>query len=165
MISQRYIDDVISRAVVSDVIGGRITLKKTGKNWSACCPFHDEKTPSFTVNDEKQFYYCFGCGASGNVIGFVMDFDRVEFPAAVRSLGAMLGLGDPDTGEKSDAPRMPTKMEKGLRQILVTERLIVAMAESDISKGVGLSHEDNRRYQLAKKRIEQINLRLAQAGI
>lgn len=164
MIPQSYIDNVLSRASISDVIGGRIALKKTGKNWSALCPFHDEKSPSFTVNDDKQFYYCFGCGASGNVIGFVMDFDRVEFPQAVRSIGVSLGLVDP---ESSDRPvnAMPTKTEKGLRNILVTERLIVAMAESDTSKGVALSDDDKKRYELAKQRIEKILLRLAEAGI
>lgn len=164
MIPQSYIDDVLSRAIVSDVIGGRITLKKTGKNWSALCPFHDEKSPSFSVNDDKQMWYCFGCGAGGNVIGFVMDYDRVEFPQAVRSLGVSLGLGDP---ESSDRPikAMPTKTEKGLRNILVTERLIVAMAESDTSKGLALSEDDKKRYKLAKQRIEKILLRLAEAGI
>lgn len=164
MISQSYIDDVLARASISDVIGGRVSLKKTGKNWSALCPFHDEKSPSFSVNDEKQFYYCFGCGASGNAIGFVMAYEGVEFPQAVRSLGVSLGLGDP---EKSDRPItvMPTKTEKGLRNILVTEQLIVAMSESDISKGIELSPEDRKRYELAKERIKKIQFKLAQAGV
>ena len=164
MIPQSYIDDVLNRASISDVIGGRISLKKTGKNWSALCPFHDEKSPSFTVNDDKQFYYCFGCGASGNAIGFVMAYEGIDFPQAVRSLGVSLGLGDP---EKSGRPvnAMPTKTEKGLRNILITERLVVAMAESDLSSGIVLSNEDAKRYELAKKRIEKIQIKLAQAGL
>jgi DNA primase len=164
LIPQSYIYDVLARASISDVVGGRLSLKKTGKNWSALCPFHDEKSPSFTVNDEKQFYYCFGCGASGNAIGFVMDYEGIEFPQAVRSLGVSLGLGDPEESERS-LTLMPTKTEKGLRNILVTERLIVAMSESDISNGIELSPEDRKRYELAKERIKKIQFKLAQAGV
>jgi DNA primase len=164
LIPQSYVDDVLARASISDVIGGRVTLKKTGKNWSSLCPFHDEKSPSFTVNDDKQLYYCFGCGASGNVIGFIMAYEGVEFPQAVRSLGVSLGLGDPEKGERP-VNAMPTKTEKGLRNILVTEQLIVAMSESDIGKGIALSPEDSKRYELAKERIKKIHFKLAQAGI
>lgn len=80
--------DQIDRANydILSVIDIRITLKKTGKNWSACCPFHKEKSPSFTVNEEDGFYYCFGCGASGNAIGFVMEYDNLSFPAAVEAI-------------------------------------------------------------------------------
>ncbi|MGA4817610.1 CHC2 zinc finger domain-containing protein [Pseudomonas aeruginosa] len=66
-------------------MSSRIQLKKTGKNYSACCPFHKEKTPSFTVSPDKQFYYCFGCGAGGNALGFVMDHDQLEFPRRSRN--------------------------------------------------------------------------------
>jgi len=164
LIPQSYIDDVLARASISDVVGGRVSLKKTGKNWSALCPFHDEKSPSFTVNDDKQMWYCFGCGKGGNAIGFIMDYEGIEFPQAVISLGVSLGLGDP---EKSERPLtlMPTKTEKGLRNILVTERLIVAMSESDISNGIALSPEDRKRYELAKERIKKIQFKLAQAGV
>src|SRR5690606_41746792 len=67
----------------SELVDSRVKLKRTGKNYSACCPFHEEKTPSFTVSPDKQFYYCFGCGASGNALGFVMDYERLSFPEAV----------------------------------------------------------------------------------
>lgn len=70
-------------------------LKKQGKNYHACCPFHNEKTPSFTVNGEKQFYHCFGCGAHGNAIDFLMNFDRLEFVESVEELAAMNGLEVP----------------------------------------------------------------------
>ena len=72
------------------VISGRISLKKTGKNWSACCPFHKEKSPSFTVKEDDGFYYCFGCGASGNAVGFVMEYDNLTFPAAVETINGNL---------------------------------------------------------------------------
>ena len=82
-IPQTFIDDLLARVDIVDVVDSRVKLKKTGRNYSACCPFHKEKTPSFTVSPDKQFYYCFGCGASGNAVGFVMDFDHIGFPEAV----------------------------------------------------------------------------------
>ena len=94
-IPQSFIDDLLDRIDVVEVIDRRVSLKKSGKNFSACCPFHDEKTPSFSVNQEKQFYYCFGCGASGNAIGFLMDYERLDFPRAVENLADMAGLDVP----------------------------------------------------------------------
>ncbi|GFZ76109.1 DNA primase [Pseudohongiella nitratireducens] len=95
LIPQSFIDDLLSRVDIVEVIDKRVKLRKTGKNYSACCPFHQEKTPSFSVEPDKQFYYCFGCGAGGNALGFVMDFDHKEFPEAVESLANDLGLSVP----------------------------------------------------------------------
>ncbi|WP_422138849.1 DNA primase [Endozoicomonas sp. ALC020] len=94
-IPQTFIDDLLNRLDIVDVVDSRVKLKKTGRNYSACCPFHQEKTPSFTVSPDKQFYYCFGCGASGNALGFVMDFDHLDFPTAVDSLASQVGLEVP----------------------------------------------------------------------
>ncbi|MFI2811833.1 DNA primase [Microbulbifer sp. JSM ZJ756] len=94
-IPQHFIDDLLARADIVGVIDSRVKLRKTGKNYSACCPFHDEKTPSFTVSPDKQFYYCFGCGANGNAIGFLMEYDRMGFPEAVEKLAASQGLEVP----------------------------------------------------------------------
>ncbi|WP_373089572.1 DNA primase [Zhongshania sp.] len=94
-IPQSFIDELLSRVDIVDVINRRVALKKTGKNYSARCPFHDEKTPSFSVNPDKQFYYCFGCGAGGNAIGFIMDYDRQDFPGAVDNLSSLAGLEVP----------------------------------------------------------------------
>jgi len=102
-IPQPFIDDVLDRIDIVDVVGGRLDLRKSGKNHSACCPFHDEKTPSFTVSQDKQFYYCFGCGAGGNAIGFVIDFDRVSFPEAVEMLAKHVGLEVPREANRDDA--------------------------------------------------------------
>ena len=101
-IPQPFIDDVLDRVDIVDIVGGRVDLRKSGKNHSACCPFHDEKTPSFTVSQDKQFYYCFGCGAGGNAIGFVMDFDRVSFPEAVETLAKHVGLEVPREASQDD---------------------------------------------------------------
>lgn len=91
-IAQSFLDELLARVDIVDVIDRRVKLKKTGKNYSARCPFHDEKTPSFSVNPDKQFYYCFGCGAGGNAVGFVMDYDNVDFPQAVETLASNAGL-------------------------------------------------------------------------
>src|SRR5690606_13791700 len=101
-IPQAFIDDLLERVDIVEVIERRLPLKKSGRNYSARCPFHDEKTPSFSVSPDKQFYYCFGCGAGGNAIGFVMDFDRVDFPIAVENLATLAGLSVPreDSGQR-----------------------------------------------------------------
>ena len=94
-IPQDFIDDLIERADIADVIGSRIQLKKHGREFKAPCPFHTEKTPSFTVSPQKGFYHCFGCGAHGTALGFLMEFDRLEFPEAVEELAQLLGLQVP----------------------------------------------------------------------
>lgn len=115
LIPQRFIDDLLDRVDIVDVIGARLELRKTGKNHSARCPFHDEKTPSFSVNPEKQFYYCFGCGVGGNAIGFVMDYDHVDFPQAVENLSALVGMEVP-RDSRQDNPQ--DKRRKALYDIL-----------------------------------------------
>ena len=94
-IPQSFIDDVLNRTDIVDLIGSRVKLKKTGLNYQALCPFHDEKSPSFSVNPNKQFYYCFGCGAGGNAISFLMDYDRSDFPETIESLAKSQGLEVP----------------------------------------------------------------------
>lgn len=94
-IPQTFIDDLLDRLDIVEVIDRRVPLKKSGRNYMACCPFHDEKTPSFSVNQEKQYYHCFGCGAAGNAIGFLMDYERHDFPRAVESLADTAGLEVP----------------------------------------------------------------------
>lgn len=91
-IAQHFIDDLLDRSDIVDIVSSRVPLKKTGKNFSACCPFHQEKTPSFSVSPDKQFYYCFGCGAGGNAISFVMDFERLDFIEAVEQIARHAGL-------------------------------------------------------------------------
>ncbi|VFS61121.1 DNA primase [Leminorella grimontii] len=90
-----FINDLLARTDIVDLIDARVKLKKQGKNYHACCPFHNEKTPSFTVNGEKQFYHCFGCGAHGNAIDFLMNFDRLEFVESIEELAAMHSLEVP----------------------------------------------------------------------
>ncbi len=99
-IPQSFIDELIARADLVEIIGSRVPLKKSGREYKACCPFHNEKTPSFWVSPDKQFYHCFGCGAHGTALGFLMEFDRLSFPEAVEDLAGRLGLEVP-----REAPR------------------------------------------------------------
>ena len=91
-ISRQFIDDLLARADIVDVVDSRVPLKKAGKNHQACCPFHNEKSPSFTVSQDKQFYHCFGCGEHGNAISFLMEFDRLDFVDAVEELANHCGI-------------------------------------------------------------------------
>ena len=116
-IPQPFIDDLINRVDIVDIVDKRVKLKKTGKNYSACCPFHNEKTPSFTVSQDKQFYYCFGCGATGNVIGFVMDFDKVSFVDSVEMLASNAGMQVPKEDPKKSGGR-PKQDFKSLYALL-----------------------------------------------
>ncbi|HGS4461461.1 TPA: DNA primase [Vibrio metschnikovii] len=94
-IPRSFIDDLLARLDIVDIIDARVKLKKKGKNYGACCPFHNEKTPSFSVSQEKQFYHCFGCGVHGNAIDFLMEYERLEFPEAIEELASYLGLEVP----------------------------------------------------------------------
>lgn len=94
-IAESFIQDLVLRSDIVQLIDGYVPLKKAGRNFVACCPFHTEKTPSFSVNSQKQFYHCFGCGASGNVISFLMEYAHKSFIEAVEMLAARLGLSIP----------------------------------------------------------------------
>jgi DNA primase len=98
LIPQTFIDELIARADIVEVIGSRVTLKKAGREYKACCPFHNEKSASFWVSPEKQFYHCFGCGAHGTVLRFLMEHDHMPFPEAVEELATRLGLEVPHEG-------------------------------------------------------------------
>ncbi|KZR31595.1 DNA primase [Enterobacter quasihormaechei] len=108
-----FINDLLARTDIVDLIDARVKLKKQGKNYHACCPFHNEKTPSFTVNGEKQFYHCFGCGAHGNAVDFLMNYDKLEFVETVEELAAMHNLEVP-----YEAGSGPSQIERHQRQTL-----------------------------------------------
>lgn len=115
-IPQSFLDDLLDRIDIVDVVDHRVKLKKTGKNYSACCPFHEEKTPSFTVSPDKQFYYCFGCGASGNALGFIMEYEHLDFPTAVDELAKLAGVEVPK--EKQNTSPAQKAREKQRQEIL-----------------------------------------------
>ena len=111
-IPREFIDELLVRADVVDVINARVPLKKKGREYTACCPFHNEKTPSFTVSPNKQFYHCFGCGVHGSAISFLMEYEHLDFVEAIESLAESMGITVPrEAGGKgpSDEQRQRSK--------------------------------------------------------
>jgi DNA primase len=115
MIPRDFIDTLLARVDIVDVIDRRVPLKKAGQNYQACCPFHNEKTPSFTVSPTKQFYHCFGCGAHGTALGFLMEYEHMGFPDAVAALAQDVGLPVPESGEP-ERPKPPPALWDALEQ-------------------------------------------------
>ena len=118
-IPREFIDDIIARSDIVELIDSRVRLKKAGRNHQACCPFHDEKSPSFTVSQDKQFYHCFGCGAHGNVISFLMEFDRLEFPEAVEELAQYHSIDVPREAGGAPPPSASQKQQKESDYVLM----------------------------------------------
>ncbi|QGM80144.1 DNA primase [Otariodibacter oris] len=119
-IPRSFIDDLVARTDIVDLINSRVKLKKAGRDYQACCPFHHEKTPSFTVSQTKQFYHCFGCGAHGNAISFLMEYDKLEFPEAIEELAALHNLEIPrETNSHRDSiPKVSLKTRRTLYELL-----------------------------------------------
>src|SRR5580658_6152314 len=99
-IPQAFIDEIVARSDIVEIIGARVPLKKSGREFMACCPFHSEKTASFWVSPDKQFYHCFGCGAHGTAIGFLMQYEKLEFLDAVADLAQRAGLEIPREAQR-----------------------------------------------------------------
>ncbi len=151
-IPQQFIDDLLNRVDIVDVIDSRVALKKRGKEYITCCPFHNEKTPSFTVSQNKQFYHCFGCGAHGTALGFIMEYERLDFVDAVEALASDYHLevpreeAGPGTGERDDKQTLYDVLQKtaGLyaQQLKPTQRAV------DYLKSRGLSGEIAKTFGL-----------------
>lgn len=97
MIPQDFIDRLLDRVDIVEVVDRQVPLKKAGQNYVACCPFHREKSPSFSVSPQKQFYHCFGCGAHGNALTFLMEHNGMGFVDAVHALAEQVGMAVPQT--------------------------------------------------------------------
>ena len=119
-IPQAFLDDLLDRVDIVEVIDRRVKLKKSGKNYSARCPFHEERSPSFSVNPDKQFYYCFGCGAGGNALTFLMEYENLEFPQAVENLASNAGM---------TIPREPSRGGHDAAQQEVSNKPLYALME------------------------------------
>jgi DNA primase len=114
-IPQSFIDELLNRIDIVDVIDARVPLKKAGSNYKACCPFHTEKTPSFTVSQTKQFYHCFGCGAHGTAISFLMEYDHLDFVDAIEDLAQQAGL---EVEREQGSSNRPAQREDNLYDIM-----------------------------------------------
>ena len=121
MIPESFIQELLNRVDVVDVIDKSVPLKKAGANYSACCPFHNEKSPSFTVSPTKQFYHCFGCGAHGTAIGFLMEYAGLSFIEAINDLAKNVGMIVPmqdATPQSREADAQNKTIKLGLQESL-----------------------------------------------
>jgi len=152
-IPQSFIDDLIARADIVEVINTRVPLKKKGREYTACCPFHNEKTPSFTVSETKQFYHCFGCGAHGTAIGFLMEYEHLDFVDAIETLAAEYHVEVP----REDAPAGTSQARDDKQPLydvleqasqLYQHQLRNSERAIEYLKQRGLSGEIARRYKL-----------------
>ena len=130
-IPQSFIDDLIARADIVELVGNRVTLARAGREYKAPCPFHDEKTPSFTVSPQKGFYHCFGCGAHGTAIGFLMNYENLEFVDAVEALAEMLGVEVP-----REAQPERSSAASGLYELLAEANRIYRAALKDTARAI-----------------------------
>ncbi|QOR37893.1 DNA primase [Billgrantia diversa] len=147
-IPQRFIDDLLARVDVVEVVGERVQLKKAGRNYSGLCPFHQEKSPSFTVSADKQFYHCFGCGAHGNALRFLMEYDKLRFPEAVDQLASRLGLEVPREG--ADDPRAQARERKRQEGVNLLE-----LAASFYRERLKMSEGQSARDYLARRGLAE----------
>ena len=155
-IPRSFIDDLVARTDIVELINSRVKLKKAGRDYQACCPFHHEKSPSFTVSQSKQFYHCFGCGAHGNAISFLMDYDKLEFPEAIEELAAMQGLEVPRENviNRDGKPQASYKTKRNLYELLeVISRFYQQNLTQDIPsqsylQSRGLSAEIIARFEI-----------------
>jgi DNA primase len=152
LIPESFIQELLNRVDIVDVVDKSVPLKKAGANYSACCPFHNEKSPSFTVSPTKQFYHCFGCGAHGTAIGFLMEYQGVSFVEAVQDLAKNVGLVVPQETRDSDKP--PQKMVVGLQESLqqaanfYKAELKKSQRAIDYLKSRGLSGQIAAKFQI-----------------
>lgn len=141
-IPKSFIDELVGRADIVEVVGARVTLKRAGSNYKGLCPFHGEKTPSFTVSPSKGFYHCFGCSAHGTAIGFLMAYDNLEFPEAVEALAEMMGLEVPR--ETTGAPERKDE----------NDELYALLREADQIYRAALRSSDKAIAYLKKRGID-----------
>lgn len=148
-----FLDELRARLTLSSIAGKRLRLTRAGREYKGCCPFHNEKTPSFYINDDKQFFHCFGCGAHGDIIGFTMRMDGASFPEAIENLAAQAGLPVPQ-----DTPIERERFDQEKRLFQVMERA-TAWFEAQLFapqgrealhylRARGLSEEAMRRFHL-----------------
>jgi len=150
VIPESFVQELLGRVDIVDVVERYVTLRKTGANYSACCPFHSEKTPSFTVSPSKQFYHCFGCGAHGSAIGFLMQHAGIGFVEAVEDLAGSVGLQVPheERHVAARAKKAPLTELMGRAMRFYREQLKVSPAAIDYLKGRGLTGEIAARFGL-----------------
>src|SRR5829696_8370740 len=147
-LSTTFLDELRARTVLSAIIAPSVKLLRAGREWKACCPFHNEKTPSFTINDDKGFYHCFGCGAHGDAIRFLTDNRGMQFMDAVKELAAKAGMEVP-------APD-PRARERAQQTASLTD-VMAEVAKYYVDQLQGVSGADARDY-LQRRGIDQATI-------
>lgn len=149
-IPQDFINELLARCDIVQLIDARVPLRKKGKNYIACCPFHTEKTPSFTVTPEKQFYYCFGCSAGGNALSFLMDYERLTFPEAVELLAEQSGLKVPLHEQEQESRKRFLRLDPLLEKVskFYEKQLRVTSTAIEYLKQRGLSGELAKKFNV-----------------
>jgi DNA primase len=158
-IPQQFIDEILTRIDIVEIINARIQLRKTGSNFSGLCPFHTEKTPSFTVSPTKQFFYCFGCGSHGNAIGFLMQYEKLEFLDVIENLAARCGLELPHEVENTkEVAQLP--LYKILDQVTLfyQKQLRLNKTAIDYLKSRGLTGQIAKQFNIGYANSEWENL-------
>lgn len=152
MIPESFIQELLNRVDIVDVVDRSVPLKKAGANYSACCPFHNEKSPSFTVSPTKQFYHCFGCGAHGSAIGFLMEYQGISFVEAVEELARSVGMIVPQETRDTDRPAQKTVvgLQETLQQAAVFYKAELKKSQRaiDYLKNRGLSGQIAAKFQI-----------------
>jgi len=150
VIPQPFIQDLLHRVDIVDVVNRYVKLKRAGANYVACCPFHTEKSPSFTVSPTKQFYHCFGCGAHGTAVGFVMEYSGIGFVEAVKDLAEVAGMKVPE--ERSEHSQQRFEQATDLHAVLLTAAHFYRRQLKDAARAIeylkrrGLSGEVAKRF-------------------
>ena len=157
-IPRSFIDDLIARTDIVELIDSKVGLKKAGKDYQACCPFHNEKSPSFTVSQDKQFYHCFGCGVHGNAISFMMEYEKLEFVDAIEELAALLHLEVPrEQSNQHSGPQVSTEQRRSDYELMAQTAKFYqhqlkhhrnSQQVIEYVKGRGLSGETVKKYQI-----------------
>ncbi len=147
---QSFLNDLVARADIVSLIGERVKLQKAGSNYKGLCPFHDEKSPSFTVSPDKQFYHCFGCQESGTALKFLMEYDRLEFVPAVEALAAIVGIEVQREGGSAPTRRIGTELYEVLEQAsrMFQKHLRTSSEAVDYLKSRGLTGITARDFGL-----------------
>jgi DNA primase len=177
VIPEAFIEDLLRRTDIVELIDTYVHLKKAGANYAACCPFHNEKTPSFTVSPDKQFYHCFGCGAHGTAIGFLMEYSGLGYVEAIRELAARLSLPVPeDDAKPRDGPKtqalteiMARAAEYYYEQLKHSETAIAYLkrrgVSGEIAREFGIGYAPDGWQNLASAFADYSLSGLQQAGL
>ncbi len=156
MISESVINEIQERTDIIEVISGYVPLRRAGRHFKALCPFHHEKTPSFVVSAERQSFHCFGCGVGGDVVSFVMRYEHMEFPEAIRHLASRVGIAVPDTSSSGDQSPSVTA------QLLKINELAASYYQENFWSDRGrVGHQ----YMAVQRHIQEATLKAFQVGV